>query len=107
MGQAVSEAVYNFVFRDGAYTPLTTFYLALRDADNDVELTAAGYARVQYTPPAETYPGQSWNPAVITFPAPEENWGLIDNLEIYSVASGGSVWIGNYFGIVALDDICD
>lgn len=105
MGQAVSEAVYNFVFRDGAYSPPTIFYLALVDADNDVELTAAEYARVQYTPPAETYPGQSWNPTAITFPTPLTNWGWISELHIYNVALAGTLWMSNFFGVGASENI--
>jgi len=95
----LEDALINHVFRNTAYTPPETIYVALyttdpTDADTGTEVSGGDYARqaVTFAVPSD---GATSNTADITFPEATANWGTITHVGLRDAATGGNLlWYG-------------
>jgi hypothetical protein len=111
----------DFVFRQQAFTPPTTLYVALNTTNashavgSGIEVSGGSYARVSYTSSLAQWAGTqssgsttvssgtgstavTSNNAVITFPAPTAGWGTVVGFTIWDASSGGNML---FFGALA------
>jgi hypothetical protein len=90
------------LFRTGSFTKPTVLAVALftaapSDSGGGTEVTGGSYARVDRPPldanwtAASATDGLTDNAAVITFPAPTANWGVITHFAIFDATSGGNL----------------
>ena len=106
----LENKLIDLVFRNRAFSPPTTIYVALytaapSDAGGGTEVTGGSYARVQVGPsdtaweatqggtPAAASTGTSGatqNAAAITFPAPTANWGQVTHFAVLDAVTGGN-----------------
>jgi hypothetical protein len=92
------------IFRTGSFTKPSALYIGLytanpTDAGGGTEVSGGSYARVQRDPldanwtGASSTDGATDNAAVITFPTPSANWGVITGFGIFDASSGGNLLI--------------
>jgi hypothetical protein len=90
------------LFRTGSFTKPTVLGVALftaapSDSGGGTEVTGGSYARVDRPPldanwtAASSTDGLTDNAAVITFPAPTANWGVVTHFAIFDATSGGNL----------------
>lgn len=99
----LQNAVIDQWFRTRTVAKPTHLYVALTVAG--VEVAGASYARVQNDPLDTNWTatqggtsgnstgtsGKTTNAVTLTYPAPLEDWGLVDGVAIYDAASSGNL----------------
>lgn len=98
----LETALYNHVFRNTAYTPASTLYLALFTSTGTTaeleagtltnEVTGGSYARQAVTFAAPSG-GAGSNSGTITFPTASAGWGTIRFAAVMDASSSGNVLI--------------
>lgn len=95
-----NNKVLDLFFGSAIYSPPATLYVGLslggaNKAGSISEPSGGGYARVPVSNSPASFPaaagGTKSNAAVITFPAPTADWGMVQSLFIADSASGGNV----------------
>lgn len=90
----LENEILDHVFRNSAYTPAVTVYVALftaapTDAGGGTEVTGGSYARTAVTFGAASG-GAISNSADVNFPTATANWGTVVALSIMDASSGGN-----------------
>jgi hypothetical protein len=92
------------LFRTGSFTKPTVLAIALYTAapgetGGGTEVSGGSYARVQRDPldanwtAASATDGLTDNAAIITFPTPTANWGVVTHQALHDATSGGNMLI--------------
>ena len=92
------------IFRTGSFTKPAALFVSLHTADptdagTGAEVAGGSYARVQREPLDANWSapdgvgGLTDNVAVITFPAPTANWGVVTHFAIWSALTLGNMLI--------------
>jgi hypothetical protein len=90
------------LFRTGSYTKPAGLHIGLfteapSDSGGGVEVSGGSYARASRAPSDANWTapdgtgGLTANAAVITFPSPTANWGIVTHFGIFDAASGGNL----------------
>lgn len=90
------------IFRTGSFTKPAALYVSLHTADptdagTGTEVSGGSYARVQRDPADANWTGASAtdgltdNAAIITFPTPTANWGVVTHFGIWDASSAGNL----------------
>lgn len=96
----LETAIFNHVFRNTAYTPAATLYLALFTSTASAseleagtltnEVSGGSYARQTVSFGAPTN-GVGTNSGSVTFPAATANWGTIRYVAVMDASTAGNV----------------
>jgi hypothetical protein len=96
----IRQTVIDHIFRNQAFTPASTIYVALlttmptaADGTGLVEVSGGSYAREALPLSAAASDGSTSSSSNVTFPQATANWGTILGFAVYDAASGG-----NYMG---------
>jgi hypothetical protein len=98
----LNNAIRDHIFRTASFTKPTTLGVALHTADptdagSGAEVSGGAYARVARAPldanwtAASSTNGLTDNAAVITFPSPSANWGLITHAAVWDALTTGNL----------------
>lgn len=95
----LEQKLLNHVFRNVAYTPPTTVYVALfntlpaGDGTGGTEVSGGAYARQAITLGAPTggSPSSITSSALVQYPTATANWGTINGAGIYDSLTGGNL----------------
>lgn len=96
MGKTVDEAnaVLDFIFGDGSYSPPATWYCGLL-SDADTEVSGGSYARVAKTRNATHFPdavdGTKSNGTLITFPTLSADIGEATHFGWFDASTAGNL----------------
>jgi hypothetical protein len=94
------NALLEFLFRDGSYTPAATYYVALFTAapgyaGGGTEVSGGSYARVAIDNDAAEWTAASGrqisNVNAIEFPQATASWGTVTHFALMSASSGGTM----------------
>lgn len=104
----LENAVLDHVFRNTAYTPVATVYLALfttapTDAGGGTEVSGSGYAR-QATAFGAASGGTMSNTGAEAFTASGGNFGTIVAVGIYDASTAGNLLAWKTITSVAIND---
>ena len=102
MSDYLETELRKHVFRTGSFTKPTVLAIGLftaapSDSGGGTEVSGGSYARVQRDPLDANWTGASGtsgltdNAAVLTFPAPSANWGVITHFGIFDAISAGNL----------------
>lgn len=110
MTNYLENALIDFLFRGGTFTPPTTVYVAAftaapSDAGGGTEVTGNGYARVAVAADATHWKstqgdtsatstgttGTTSNALDVPFPTPSGSWGTISHVALFDAATGGNM----------------
>lgn len=95
----LEQKLLDHVFRNVAYTPPTTVYVALfntlpaGDGTGGTEVSGGAYARQAITLGAPTggSPSSVASSALVQYPTATASWGTINGAGIYDAATGGNL----------------
>jgi len=98
MTDYLEDKLLNHTFRNLAFTPPTTVYLALFTAapgetGGGTEVSGGDYARQAITFGAPSPSGTIKNSADITFPTATADWGTITHVAIMDAATAGNMLV--------------
>ena len=102
MSDYLEVEIIKHIFRTGSFTKPTALYIALftaapSDAGGGTEVTGGSYARVNRPPLDANWDatsgtnGLTANTAVITFPTPTADWGIITHMGIFDAITSGNL----------------
>lgn len=91
----LENELLDHAFRNAAYTPATTVYVALytaapSDAGGGTEVSGGGYARVAVTFGAAAS-GSISNSAIVDFGTTTGAWGTVTHFGIFDAATAGNL----------------
>jgi len=95
----LGNTIIDHIFRNQAYTPPTTIYVALTTTTPSrsaagTEVTGGSYARVSVAFSAAGS-GLSSNSGTLTWPTATADWGTVTHVELYDAStSGNRLWFG-------------
>lgn len=115
MTDYLENKLIDFLFRAQTFTPPAALFIALytanpTDSSAGTEVTGGSYARVSVTSSLANWAGTqsatsttassgtggtTSNNAVITFPAPTANWGVVTGIAVMDASTAGNMW---FFG---------
>lgn len=102
MSDFLEDQLRKHLFRTGSFTKPAALFVSLHtanptDAGTGAEVSGGSYARVQRDPLDANWAagtatdGTTSNLAVITFPAPTANWGVVTHFAIWDAAVAGNL----------------
>lgn len=98
MSTYLRNQLRDHLFRDASFTKPSELWISAHTGDPGLtglnEVSGGSYARVQRDPANANWSGdvegETDNLAVITFPAPTADWGIVTYFGVWDAASGGN-----------------